>query len=74
MEFGDSEREWKGTKNVSTRPKKNTKWGFLARSNVNKYYFKRALALRSICGGRLKKALFNLCAAMIHLCLKEGEA
>lgn len=54
--------------------KKDTKWGFLARSNVNKYYFKRTLALHGICGGRLKKALFSICAAMIHLCLKEGKA
>lgn len=54
--------------------KKTTKWGFLARSNVNNYYFERALALHGICGRRLKKPLFNLCAAMIHLCLKEGKA
>lgn len=74
MEFRDHEREGKDEKMLAPDLKRNTKWRFLARSNVKKYYFKRALQLHGVCGGKLRKALFTLYVAMIPFCLKEGKA
>lgn len=55
--------------------KRNTKWGFLARSNVNEYYFKKVLPLTAWCLWRKthKGFIYPLCCHDSFLPKRRGS-